>query len=64
MDVGRELIYAFCDMAIAEGHNRVGLIVDFDNPQAERLYCSLGFERVGTRLFFGHRMWHMQKDVG
>lgn len=64
MDVGRELIYAFCDMAFAEGHNRVGLIVDFDNPQAERLYCSLGFERVGTRLFFGHRMWHMQKDVG
>lgn len=61
LGVGRELVAAFCEKAFAEGHERVGLIVDFDNPQAERLYASLGFERVGTKFFFGHRMWHLQK---
>ena len=59
--VGQALISALCDKAFADGHERVGLIVDFDNPQAEKLYTALGFERVGTRLFFGHKMWHLQK---
>lgn len=61
LGVGQALISAFCDKAFTEGHERVGLIVDFDNPQAERLYITLGFECVGTRLFFGHKMWHLQK---
>ena len=59
--VGRALVAAFCDKAFAEGHECVGLIVDYDNPEAERLYTSLGFGRVGRRLFFGHQMWHLQK---
>lgn len=63
MGIGRQLIEAFCDRAFAEGHERVGLIVDFNNPQAERLYRSLGFERVGTREFFKHEMWHLQRHV-
>ena len=60
MGVGRELIRAFCDKAFSDGYERVGLIVDCDNPHAERLYTSLGFERVGTRQFFSHKMWHLQ----
>lgn len=63
MGVGRALIAAFCDKAFTEGHERVGLIVDFDNPDAEKLYRSLGFERVGERLFFGHQMRHLQRQV-
>ena len=59
--VGQALITALCDKAFAEGYECVGLIVDFDNPQAARLYASLGFEQVGTRLFFGHKMWHLQR---
>ncbi len=58
--VGRALLEALCDKAFAEGHERVGLIVDTDNPQAEKLYISIGFSRVGTRQFFGHQMWHLQ----
>ena len=58
--VGRALLKALRDKAFAEGHQRVGLIVDTDNPQAERLYTSIGFSRVGRRLFFGHQMWHLQ----
>ena len=60
--IGRALIKALCDKAFALGHQHVGLIVDVDNPRAERLYTSLGFERVGSRLFFGHQMWHLQSS--
>lgn len=60
LGIGQKLVAAFCEQAFSEGKERVGLIVDEDNPQAERLYTSVGFERVGTRLFFGHRMWHLQ----
>ena len=58
--VGRALLEALLNKAFAEGHERVGLIVDTDNPQAEKLYTSIGFSRVGTRQFFGHQMWHLQ----
>lgn len=61
LGVGGALIEAFCKKAFAEGHERVGLIVDCDNPKAERLYSSLGFEPIGTRIFFGHHMWHLQR---
>ena len=61
LGVGRSLLSEMTQRALAEGHERVGLIVDFDNPQAEKLYTSLGFERIGTKLFFGHQMWHLQK---
>lgn len=60
LNVGRTLVKEFCNKVFATQHNCVGLIVDSNNPQAEKLYTSLGFERVGTRLFFGHRMWHLQ----
>ena len=58
--IGRALIEAMRDRAFAEGYERVGLIVDFDNPDAERLYQSLGFRRVGTKRFLGHDMHHLQ----
>lgn len=61
MGVGAKLIESLCDKAFAEGHELVGLIVDFNNPNAEKLYSSQGFERVGERDFFGHRMWHLQR---
>jgi hypothetical protein len=38
------------------------LIVDIDNQDAEKLYATQGFERVGKRSFFGHQMWHLQKS--
>lgn len=59
--VAHSLIVAFCDKAFIAGHQRVGLIVDNDNHKAEKLYSSLGFERVGTKIFFGHQMWHLQR---
>ena len=63
LGVGRALIEAFCNKAFDEGYERVGLIVDYDNPQAEKLYTSLGFERVGSRQFFKHPMCHLQRKA-
>lgn len=63
LGVAHSLIEAFCERAHSEGHNRVGLIVDEENPQAQRLYTSLGFVRIGTRDFFGHKMWHLQREL-
>ena len=57
---GARLLAAMRDRALAEGHERVGLLVDFGNPDAERLYLSLGFTRMEERKFLGHDMWHLQ----
>ena len=62
MGVGEALVEAFCERAFAQGHRRVGLIVDQENPNAERLYASLGFKRVDVRPFFSHQMWHLQRE--
>lgn len=58
--VGRALVEAFCKHAFAENQRCVGLIVDCENSDAERLYASLGFKRKGVKSFFGHKMWHLQ----
>ena len=60
--IGRKLITALCNKAFSEGHKHVGLIVDYNNPRAEALYTSLGFTRVGTKAFLGHKMWHLQAN--
>ncbi len=59
--MGEKLINAMCEMAFAQGHKNVGLIVDVENPKAEELYTRIGFSRVGERMFFHHKMYHLQK---
>ena len=60
LGIGGCLLTALRDKAFAEGFERAGLLVDTENPKAERLYLSLGFKRVEARNLFGHRMWHLQ----
>lgn len=40
----------------------VGLLVEYENHNAQRLYESVGFRRVGHRPFLGVMMYHMQHD--
>lgn len=51
--------------AAAEVHNNsdkpLGLLVDYDNPLARKLYVKLGFKSVGERPFAGTVMEHMQR---
>lgn len=53
--------------AAAESHKDsgkpLGLLVDYVNPKARKLYVSLGFESVGERPFAGTVMEHMQKPL-
>ena len=57
--IGKKLIQAFCERAKLLGYDRVGLIVDLDNPRAKKFYENLGFEVFGTKPFMGHRYFHM-----
>lgn len=61
--IGRSLLLSMRDKAYAQGFRRVGLLVDIENPAAERLYRSLGFEYADSRTFFGHPMKHLQSSA-
>ncbi|MBO5267141.1 MAG: GNAT family N-acetyltransferase [Muribaculaceae bacterium] len=43
-----------------ESGKPLGLLVDYDNPRARKLYVKLGFRSVGERPFAGTVMEHMQ----
>ena len=60
LGIGGSLLARARDTAFDAGFERVGLLVDVENPRAEALYSSLGFERVNPTTFLGHAMWHMQ----
>jgi ribosomal protein S18 acetylase RimI-like enzyme len=63
LGIGAMLLSEMTRRAHEAGHQHVALIVDEDNPSAEKLYTRLGFRRAGTRMFFGHRMWHLRHTV-
>ena len=57
--IGAQLILAVKEIALNEYGKNLGLLVDFENPDAERLYKSVGFERMNVKDFLGHKMWHL-----
>lgn len=61
--IASKLINAMIDLQVSRGYDCFGLLVDFDNSNAERLYLKLGFQYVGDRPFFGHMMKHLQKRI-
>lgn len=63
LGIGAMLLGEMTRQAHEAGHKHVALIVDEDNPSAEKLYTHLGFRHVGTRMFFGHRMWHLRHTL-
>lgn len=50
--------------AVIEQHTHklqvLGLLVDENNPNAERLYLSLGFKIVGSKVVAGKKLKHLQ----
>lgn len=57
--IGSALIKAIILHAKKEGHQKVGLLVDFKNPAAKKLYARLGFEVMGQKMLAGNRYEHM-----
>ena len=58
--VGKRLLMAMAGKGFVLGCGKVGLIVDFENSGAADLYHGCGFHPVGEKLFFGHKMHHLQ----
>ena len=54
---------AAADKAAAMGIGAVGLLVDDNNPKAEKLYHRCGFVTVGDNRWGGHAMRHLQKKT-
>lgn len=52
--IGKALLQQAIARAGQLGIPRVTIAVDPDNPRAERLYASLGFQPDGTLFIFGH----------
>ncbi len=61
--IGTMLIEATCRKAAALGHSKVGLLVDVENPMAEKLYTRMGFEFAEYLPFFKHTYKHLQRKI-
>lgn len=59
LGIGKRLLLALKEIAFKEYGKNLGLLVGFENPDAERLYKSVGFERMNVKDFLGHKMWHL-----
>ena len=59
LGIGKRLLLALKEMAFEQYGKNLGLLVDFENPDAERLYKYVGFERMNVKDFLGHKMWHL-----
>ena len=57
--IGQQLILAAITWAKELGHQKVGLLVDKDNPNAKRLYERLGFVKANDRLLLGKPHEHL-----
>ena len=63
MGIAKALIARVEEKSKEIGISPIGLLVDKENPNAARLYASLGFEPVNEREFLEIPMIHMQKTV-
>ena len=58
--IGKRLLMAILGKGLVLGCGKVGPIVDFENSGASSLYSECGFQPVGEKSFYGHKMHHMQ----
>lgn len=58
--VGTKLLQ-FVIETYSNNQQTLGLLVDEENPKAEKLYLNLGFEIVGRKVLAGKKMKHLQR---
>lgn len=61
--IGKSLIKAALQHAKALGHQKAGLLVDEENPDAKRLYENLGFKIAGHKLLLGKMHHHLSYQL-
>ena len=61
--IGKKLLAAAIQHAKTEGHEKIGLLVDFKNPNAKKLYVGLGFESIGTKKLGSNVYEHLQREL-
>lgn len=60
--IGKKLIEFAIDEFVNKRNEILGLLVDFENPNAKRLYEKVGFAVKKELSVFGKKMEHMQYD--
>ncbi len=58
--IGSKLIQEIILKSRFEGHKKIGLLVDFENPNAKKLYKSLGFESIAKKQLGDGVYEHLQ----
>lgn len=61
--IGRKLIQAMIEHASEKGFDKVGLLVDVENPAAKKLYERIGFKVVKTKNLLGGKYEHLIFEV-
>lgn len=62
--IGKKLLNAIKTLAIEEGHKKIGLLVDLNNPSAKKLYSALGYKSVGSKRLGNGVYEHLQLNLG
>lgn len=57
--IASALLEAMARKATREGFHTIGLLVDKENPRAEKLYARVGFRYVNDASWGGHSLKHM-----
>lgn len=58
--IGKQLLKAIQIKAKEEGHSKIGLLVDLENPNAKKLYTALGYRKVGVKQLGNGFYEHLQ----
>lgn len=58
--VGSKIFAFLIDEYVNKQNKTLGLLVDNDNPKAEKLYLKLGFSTTGKKTLVGKTLKHMQ----
>ncbi|MBR1889977.1 MAG: GNAT family N-acetyltransferase [Alloprevotella sp.] len=61
--IATSLLRAAAERATRLGIERIGLLVDDSNLQAQKFYDKVGLKQVGVNMWGGHAMRHLQLDL-
>ena len=61
--IGSKLLHSIISKSRSEGHKKIGLLVDLENPNAKKLYTALGFESMDKKQLGDGVYEHLQLNL-